>query len=212
MKPLKYKLDPSFPDIKIVDEASSLIRNRGVVVYPTDTTYVYGVNAVDEFMVTHLYNLKGRDFSKPFHVVVSNLEMAIDYAEINQKARKLAERYLPGPLTLVLPKKKSLPDLLVGNLPTIGIRIPDNPICLMLAHKVGFPITNTTANISGGKNPYSIEEITISGSFEQVDLILDQGVLPYRLPSTIVDLSSEVPVILREGPIPGSEILDFIQK
>jgi len=211
MKPKHYFLDPDNPDSDVIQEAAHFIKDQGVVIYPTDTTYVFGVNALDEGMVVKLFDLKGRDYSKPFHVVVSDLQMAEEFAYISDSAIKLAKYFLPGPLTLVLSRKATISDLLVAGLPTVGIRIPNNQICLELVRKANVPLTNTTANVNGGTNPYAIDEVTISGNdMTQVDLILDQGSLPLRSPSTMIDLSVSPPKIIREGPIPTSEIFAVI--
>lgn len=204
--------DPSDPDESILDVAAALLHKGRIIVYPTDTTYVFGANALDTCVITRLFQLKGRPTDKPCHVVVASLEMAERFVVLNQAARTLAQKFLPGPLTLVLPKRETVPDVLVGGLATLGIRIPDNKICLMLAQRAAIPITNTTANVSGGENPYTIDEVVkqFGPQMDQIDLVIDQGPLLQKLPSTIIDLTMTPPLILREGPISGVESLEAL--
>src|ERR1022692_4017347 len=111
-----------------------------IVLYPTDTTYALGVNALDASAVERLFELKGRPIGKPIHVVVASLEMAAQYVCVTPDAERVAERFLPGPLTLVLKHRKNIPDLLVSGLPTLGIRMPNNWIALGLSQLSGVPI------------------------------------------------------------------------
>jgi len=202
-------IDASNPEELAVDVAARLIREGRVIVYPTDTTYALGANALDSAAISLIFELKGRPADKPMHVVVSDLEVAEKYVVLNESARILAQKFLPGPLTLILPKKGIVPDILVAGRQTLGIRIPDNKICLMLAQKAEVPITATSANLSGQENLYSINGMVeqFGSRLDQVDLIIDQGPLPQRPPSTLIDLTISPPVILREGPISGAELL-----
>ncbi|MFX1519703.1 MAG: L-threonylcarbamoyladenylate synthase [Promethearchaeota archaeon] len=187
--------------------AADFIRQGKLVVFPTDTSYGLGANITDTRAVTKIFQLKQRSLHKPIHIVVSSLQMAEDYAFVSESAINLAHHFLPGPLTLILRKKDTISDLLSGGKETIGIRMPDNLIALALVERAGVPITATSANISGSPDPYSVK-----GAFDQlgnkVDLYLDIGILPKRLPSTILDLTLDTPKILREGPIPSEQILE----
>ena len=202
-------IDLSSPEESAVDVAARLLSQGRVVIYPTDTTYALGAHALDPAAISLIFRLKGRPADKPMHVVVADLEMAEEYVVLNEPARILAQKFLPGPLTLILPKKEIVPDMLVAGRQTLGIRIPDNKVCLMLAQKVKIPITATSANLSGQENLYSINVLIeqFGSRLNQVDLIIDQGPLPQRPPSTLIDLTKSSPVILREGPISGSELL-----
>jgi L-threonylcarbamoyladenylate synthase len=132
--------------------------------------------------------------------------MAEDYAFVSEPAINLAHHFLPGPLTLILRKKDTISDLLSGGKETIGIRMPDNLIALALVERAGIPITATSANVSGRPDSYSVKD-----AFDQlgnkVDLYLDIGILPKKLPSTILDLTLDPPKVIREGPIPTNKIL-----
>ncbi len=202
-------VDPNNPDEKTIDIAASLLLAGKIVIYPTDTTYAIGVNALNPTAIEALFQLKGRAADKPIHVVIANILAAENIAVLNQAAKLLANKYLPGPLTLIMQKKEIVPATLVGGLKTLGIRIPDNKVCLNLAHKAGIPFTTTSANISGGENPYSVDDVVeqFGSKIELVDLIIDQGPLLQKPPSTVLDLTTPYPQILRDGPISGAKLL-----
>lgn len=157
-----------------------------------------------------MYEAKGRDFSKPTHVVIRNWEMLEAIAEPNAQARKLYDSFLPGPLTIILKKKPSVPDLLTAGLPTIGVRIPDSPVTQALSKAVDFPYTTPSANLSGGPTPYSAHG-AVRQIGQSVDLVLDAGELPPVPPSTLVDTTQSPAKILRQGPISEEQIIKALQ-
>lgn len=201
-------VDADNPDESTLDYAVSLLRDGKLLVYPTDTTYALGVNALDTSAIEQVHRIKRRSPTKPLHVVAASLEMVDRFAVVSDAARVLAREFLPGPLTIILPRRDTIPSLLVGGLATLGIRIPDNKICLELAQRARFPFTTTSANISGGENPYTVADVAaqLGHQIDLVDLILDQGSLVGRIPSTIVDLTTTPPSILREGLISKDDI------
>ncbi len=205
--PIILKLSETVIELSKLQIASDFIRQGKLVVFPTDTSYGLGANVTDARAVTKIFQVKQRPLHKPIHVVVSSLQMAEDYAYVSESALNLANHFLPGPLTLILRKKETISDLLSGGKETIGIRMPDNLIALALVERAGIPITATSANVTGRPDPYSIQD-----AFDQlgnkVDLYLDIGILAKRLPSTILDLTLDIPKILREGPIPSEQILE----
>ena len=200
------KIDPKNPDGRIVKIAADILKSGGSIVYPTDTAYGLGGNALDEKTIRKVYEAKGRDFSKPTHVVVRYWQMIEKLTHTNERAKKLYDKFLPGPLTLVLPKRRIVPNILPANLPTLGVRIPDSLITQSLSNLLPFPYTTPSAIRSGGKTPYSIKEVKKELNFEKVDLILDAGALPINPPSTIINPSSFSLKILREGPITKEQI------
>ncbi len=143
------------------------------------------------------------------HAVFADLNMAEEYAEINDAARKLAEKFLPGALTLVLKKKAGLNTGIVKGIETIGVRIPDNEFCLELAKTYGKPYTATSANRSGETPEISIDKISaqLGSSLKLLDLAIEAPIFPMRPPTTVVNLASGSPIILREGAISSAEIL-----
>lgn len=201
------KVDIKTPSISVIKKAANVLSKKGLVVYPTDTVYGLGANALSEDSVRKIYNVKFRDFSKPTHIVVRNWMMIEELTKTNDAARKLHDKFLPGPLTLILPKKKIIPDILTGGLQTIGVRIPNNLITQSLSLLISFPFTTPSANKEGGKTPYSIDNVKLELDISKVDLILDAGKLPSTPPSTIIDLSTTPPKILREGPISKTKII-----
>lgn len=196
---------------KIYIEKIAKTLSRGkIVVLPTETIYTFAVDATNARAVKKVYELKGRDFKKPLHVVASSLTMASHYVYVNDLAKKLAEKFLPGPLTLVLKKREStLPKVLTSGLSTLGIRIPNLPLNKKVSELFQKPYTTTSANISGGSNPYSINDIfkqLSKAKTEMISLAVDVGSLPNLLPSTLIDLTTRPPKILRQGPITKPEI------
>jgi L-threonylcarbamoyladenylate synthase len=189
--------------------ASGVLRKGGVIIYPTDTLYGLGADAFSDEAVAKVYAIKGRREDKPMHAVFSDMKMVEEYAELNDVARKLAERFLPGALTLVLQKKSGLDKGIVKGIETIGVRIPDNEFCLELAKTYGKPYTATSANRSGETPEISIEKIKtqLGESARLVDLAVDAAVFPMRPPTTVVNVMTGSPVILREGAISSKEIL-----
>ena len=196
-------IDGTNPDATLLREAAALITAGEVLVCPTDTGYAFSANALDVKAVTKVFELKGRDYANPVHIAVSSLEEAKKYAYIDMVARCLAERFLPGALTLVLPRKETVPAILVAGRDTIGIRVPDNRIILSLAAMTKLPLTTTSANITGKPTPYSIHEIIeqMGETIGNVALILDQGTIYPPELSTIVDLTVSPPHLLRQGRI-----------
>ena len=201
-------VSPDKPDEQILKRAAGLILQGEVIVCPTDTGYAFSSNALDIKAITRVFSLKGRSFTNPIHVAVSSITDAEKYACLNETARRLAEHFLPGALTLVLPRRQIVPPLLVGERETIGIRVPDNKITMELALMCGCPLTTTSANVSGKPTPYDIGEIIhqLGENINNVALILDQGPLESPGLSTIIDLTVDPPRILRSGRISDEEI------
>ena len=194
---------------KCAIRAAGVLRQGGVVVYPTDTLYGLGVDAFANDAVDRLYEIKGREQGKPTHCIVADLAMAEEYAEVNDIARRLAEKFLPGPLTLILKKKPGVEGGIARGMDTTGIRIPNNDFCLELARTFGKPITTPSANRAGMPTLSVPAEIVAQLGEENIDLFVDAGILPPSLPSTVVNLVSGFPSVLREGAIPSADILAF---
>ena len=208
------KVNETSPDSEILERAARLIKKGEVVVCPTDTGYAFSVNALDTRAVTKVFHLKGRSYSNPIHIAVNSMEMAAKYAHVDESVRYLAEHYLPGALTLVLPKKESVPSLLVAGLDSVGIRIPDNKIILLLVEMTGLPLTTTSANISGRPTPYTVEEVIeqLDMNIQNIALILDQGPLRIRELSTIVDMTTSPPQLIRQGRVSWLEIRELLKR
>lgn len=177
---------------------------------PTDTAYMLATDGLNEAAVRRVIDIKRRSPEMAIAVIVPSLTAAAKYVGVTDAARRLAERFLPGPLTLVLPKTDTVPDVLTGGRPTLGIRVPGHTFSLALAERAGRPITATSANVSGGDAAYTLTEALSQLPADALDLAIDGGRVATPGVSTIVDLSGEWPVILREGLIPDSDILEAL--
>ena len=186
----------------------SALNSGDLVVYPTDTLYGLGADIYNDEAVKKIFTLKKRGFDQPLSVAVSSIEGLEDIAFVDDRVRRVVEEFLPGSLTIVLKKKNVVSDLVTAGSETIAIRIPDNPIALRLLEVFG-PLTCTSANIHGENTSPNVEDIR--KDFENdIMFYIDAGQLEGK-PSTILDLSSDEPKILREGAIPAKEVLKAIE-
>ncbi len=187
-----------------IPRALQVLMLGGLVAFPTDTVYGVGALAFDADAVERIYAAKDRPVEKAIPVLIGGPEdLEKVTADISPMAAKLAARFWPGPLTLVVPKHPDLPDV-VSATPTVGVRVPDHPVARALLRAAG-PMAVTSANISGEASPKTVEEVSrqLSG---RIPLILDGGETPGGVPSTVVSCLGTEPVILREGPVTLEEI------
>lgn len=195
-------------------KAAEIIKNGGLVAFPTETVYGLGANAFLKDAVDKIFVAKGRPQDNPLIVHVSSIEMLKMCAEIeDDRVFKLIENFWPGPLTLILKKKDIIPDNVSAGLDTIGIRMPDNRIALELIKLSNVPIAAPSANVSGKPSPTEAKHV-IEDLYGKVDVIIDGGRCSFGLESTIVDLTAKKPCILRPGAVPFSalkEVLDDIE-
>jgi L-threonylcarbamoyladenylate synthase len=189
-----------------IGRISTVLKSGGLIVYPTETFYGLGADCYSAAAAKRIYSLKERAAAKPLSVVVSDIDMLRDItAVIPPKLEELVSPFWPGPLTIVLTASEKVPRVLLGGGSTIGVRLPGSEWLRQLVHVAGFPITATSANVSGTKELSQSEEV-ISAFAGKVDLIVDGGKTPGMLPSTVIGLSSARLKILREGVLPASEI------
>ncbi|HPZ33040.1 MAG TPA: L-threonylcarbamoyladenylate synthase [Methanoculleus sp.] len=174
-----------------IDMAVLVLRRDGLVVYPTETVYGLGADALSEDAVRKVFEAKNRPVSKPISVAVSDMEMLETIAEVDDLARAFIKQFLPGPVTVILPARSCLPEILTGGTGLIGIRWPNNEIAIELISRLDAPITSTSANISDDIAPTRPDEVSAPH-----DYLIDGGELP-GTPSTVVDLSARR--ILRKG-------------
>ena len=198
--------DANLPEC--ITKAVEVLQRGGVILCPTDTLYGLGVDALSSAAVDVLYKIKGREEGKPIHCMVSDLNMAERYAQFDFRARTIAKEFLPGPLTIILKKHPTFDTGITRDITTIGIRIPNADFCLEIEKMFRKPVTTTSANLSGKPCERTIEQILLQlgDAAREIDLVIDAGELPESLPSTVVDLSDEDPIILREGVIPSADI------
>jgi len=185
--------------------ALEMLRRSAVVAFPTDTVYGVGAMAFDEKAVEMLYEVKQRSIEKAIPILIGDVSQLQQVTSgVTIAAEKLARRFWPGPLTMVLPRHPSIPDI-VTPLPTVGVRIPDLASTQGLLRLTG-PLAVTSANLSGQPSPSTASDVkTQLGG--RIPLILDGDVTPGGMPSTVLDCTKNPPVILREGPISLDEIL-----
>lgn len=192
------KINPQKPEIDKINQAIGVLENEGTVVYPTDTIYGLGANISSENAIKKVYSLKRRSFNKPLSVCVAGIDDIHKIAYLDEKGEQLVGKIFPGPFTIILRKKEHISSVLTASGEKIGVRIPDSKICQELARK--FPITTTSANLSGGEAPESVDDV-IKQLGDSVDLILDAGKSENKIPSTVIDLTMKTPKILRKGTI-----------
>jgi len=180
-----------------LEKAAEIILRGGLVVYPTETFYALGANALNKKAVEEIFRVKKRPLSKPIPIIIADKSWLKDIViEVPEVAIHLIKKYWPGPLTIVFRASNKLPSNLTGGTGKIGIRVCSHPLAQRLVSLVNVPITATSANISGKPPPNSIESISLQG----IDII-DGGPVLGRVPSTIIDVTSTPPVILRQGAI-----------
>jgi len=197
-----------------VDRAAAILRTGGVIIYPTDTLYGLGVDAFSTAAFEKMCMVKGRDERRPVHAIFPDLSSVDPYAIVTPMGEKLARTFLPGPLTLVFEKRPQVTGGIAHNLPTIGVRIPQNKFCLALAREFGKPYTTTSANVSSEKPLSTVREIIaqLGERAANIGLAIDAGPLSPTLRSTVVDARIEKPFIFRDGVISAEEIEEALKE
>ncbi|UCD84498.1 MAG: threonylcarbamoyl-AMP synthase [Deltaproteobacteria bacterium] len=204
-------VDPLAPEVPALEEAVEVLREGGIIAYPTETFYGLGADAFSENAIKRLYRIKGRDENKPISILIKDQDMLKQVTEnIPPGAEVLMQEFWPGPLTLIFKGRDRLPSGLTGGTGKIGVRISSQLVARRILEIFELPITTTSANVSGRKSPVTAQEIL--GISDGIDLILDGGRLPGQKGSTIVDFTLSPPEIVREGEIPGRVIMDFLEK
>lgn len=191
-----------------VPQILSALSRGDVIVFPTETAYGLGVDATNPEALQKIFEIKGRPKQNPLSVAVADMAEAKKYGVFSPRAEKIARAFLPGPLTLVVPSNKTLPNVHQGDGDTVGFRIPDYPWLLSLLREFGKPVTATSANASGSGPCYSLADVekSLGNMWQSVAVAIDAGVIPQSPVSTVVDCMGEHFVIKREGPITGAAI------
>lgn len=188
-----------------IDEAARCILSGGIVVYPTETVYGIGANALDESSIARVYAIKRRPLDKPISIAVSSFDMLCEVVHVRPEDLDIMRRLLPGPVTFLVRKRSIVPEILTAGSPLVGVRYPDHEIALRLIEMTG-PITSTSANITGARSPSDPREIDPE-ILSRVDMLIDGGRCRYAIPSTLVDLSTRR--ILRTGAM-ADRVLEVI--
>ena len=199
-------------DYTKLKEVARTIRQGGIAVFPTETVYGIGTNGLKENSVKRLYEVKQRPLNKPISLLVNGINMINEIAqEITDLEKALIKEFFPGPLTIILKKKDTVPNIVTANSNMVGVRMPSNEIALKLIEYAGVPIATPSANISGKPSGTNMEDIM--KDFEgKVDYFIDDGPSKIGISSTIVQVIDGVPHILRQGKITKEQIMNIYKK
>ena len=190
--------------------AAEFIKRGELVAFPTETVYGLGADGLNIEACRKIFTAKGRPSDKPLSLHVASLEMVEQVAQVSAQAEKLFERFCPGALTIILPKNKIVPDFVTSGRASVGIRFPANDVALSLIRLSGKPIAAPSANLSNLPPPKTAREVleNLSG---RVEIILDGGQCEFGISSTIIDLTTSEPKILRHGAIADKKILEVLE-
>ena len=199
-------------DYTKLKEVARTIRQGGIAVFPTETVYGIGTNGLKENSVKRLYEVKQRPLNKPISLLVNGINMINEIAqEITDLEKALIKEFFPGPLTIILKKKDTVPNIVTANSNMVGVRMPSNEIALKLIEYAGVPIATPSANISGKPSGTNMEDI-IKDFEEKVDYFIDDGPSKIGISSTIVQVIDGAPHILRQGKITEEQIMNIYKK
>ncbi|MEJ2724175.1 MAG: L-threonylcarbamoyladenylate synthase [Deltaproteobacteria bacterium] len=184
-------INPQNPQKRLINRVSEILDKGGLIAYPTDTFYGIGCDLMNKKGIQLIHKLKNRPLKKPFSIICDSLKEISQYAQVSNYAYKTMKRCLPGPYTFILEATQLVPKIMLTKRKTIGIRVPDNMICLAIVKALGRPIISTSA---GYDNPYDIEKTYAP----HLGLVIDGGVL-YPDPSCVISLIGDIPEVIREG-------------
>ena len=205
---MRIIIDATMPPEPQLEPAVRVLRTHGVVAFPTDTLYGLAADPRSEAALEHLARLKGRAAEKTIALVASSLEQARDVATIEKEALALARCFWPGPLTLVVPARPGLADGVRSNLGLVGVRVPAHGVAQALAQAFGFPITATSANLSG--NAATADPNEVSRQLPDLECLVDAGRLAGGPPSTLVQVDGRTLTALRAGAISAARVLESL--
>ncbi len=190
------EIDPYRPIPRKIKQAVEALKNGDVIIYPTDTCYGIGADIFNKAAIEKVYLIKGISKKQPFSFVCSDLRDISHYARVSDFAYRILKRYLPGPYTFVLEGSRQVPKMMLTKRKTVGIRVPDHPVCLEIVKQLGRPIISTT--VSQGDKIFSDPREMSKKFGKQVSIIIDSGIIPPE-PSSVISLVDDEVEILREG-------------
>jgi L-threonylcarbamoyladenylate synthase len=203
-------VDPQHPEPESVARAAAVLRRGGLVAFPTETVYGLGANALDAEAVRRIFAAKGRPPHNPLIVHLADTsrvrEVAADWPP---EAERLAERFWPGPLTLVLPRAAAVPDIVTAGGPTVAVRVPVHPVALALLRAADVPVAAPSANRSAQLSPTRAQHV-LEGLAGRIDLLLDGGPTPGGLESTVLDVTTTPPRLLRPGLVSPARLEEVV--
>lgn len=207
MQTLKIDLGADY--LPALERTVAVLRRGGSAVVPTDTRYGLGCNALDALAVGRVFDIKHRSYIKALPMLVRDLSWARELAYITLDQEKLIAQFWPGKVTFVLPRRPIVPAVMCGGGQTVSVRAPDYPLLQTLLKQLGYPLAGTSANRMGTEPTNDAKAIVtdFARSAPQPDIVLDAGILPDSLPSTVVDLSGRMVRILRQGAVRADKIL-----
>jgi tRNA threonylcarbamoyl adenosine modification protein (Sua5/YciO/YrdC/YwlC family) len=193
-------INPTNPQERLIANVVDCLKSGGIIAFPTDTFYGIGCDILNKKAIEKVYQLKKRDKDKPFSFICSDLKHISDFAKVSNYGYRTLKRCLPGPYTFILEGSKLVPKIMLTKRKTAGIRVPDNPICMAIIQALGNPIISTSATRIDDEpisDAWQIDE----AYYSQIDMVIDGGPVP-NLPSSVVSLIDDVPIIIREGAGP----------
>lgn len=204
------KIDPENFNDEELKTACEILKSNGLVAFPTETVYGLGGDALHPEASSKIYAAKGRPSDNPLIVHIADKESIYEIAdEVSEKAEKLADAFWPGPMTMIFKKKEMVPYSTTGGLDTVAVRMPSHPIAMELIRQSGVYIAAPSANTSGRPSPTKAEHV-IEDLNGKIDMIIDGGAVGIGLESTIVDVSGDIPVILRPGYITAAMLEEVV--
>ncbi|MBL0701945.1 MAG: threonylcarbamoyl-AMP synthase [Desulfosarcina sp.] len=205
-------INPDTPEPELILEAAKIIKQGGVIVFPTRGLYGIGADALNLKAVQRVFEIKQRPLNKPLSVLIKDLkELNNVAANISATAKLLIDQFWPGKLTIIFQAKKGLPESLTAGSGKIGVRLPAHKVACAIVSSIKVPLTGTSANISGIAGCSSIEALDPL-ILNQVDMVLDAGCLQGGTGSSVIDVTLKSPVILREGEIPEEQIIHVLNQ
>jgi len=194
-----FSINSQNPQQRLIRKVSDVLDKGGLIAYPTDTFYGIGCDLLNKKGIQRIYKLKNRPLNQPFSIICDSLKEINRYAQVSNYAYKTMKRLLPGPYTFVLEGTKLVPKIMLTKRKTVGIRVPDNKICVAIVRTLGRPIISTSAMLD---NPHSIQETYAS----HLDIVIDGGAL-FQSPSSVISLIGDIPEVIRKGK---GDVSDFL--
>ncbi|MGB9813974.1 MAG: L-threonylcarbamoyladenylate synthase [Thermovenabulum sp.] len=210
METLYIKVDEKNPEIDKIRIAAEIIKKGGLVAFPTETVYGLGANALDEKAAIKIFEAKKRPQDNPLIVHIQDIkELYLLVKEVPQKAYSLIEKFWPGPLTLIFEKSERVPNGTTGGLDTVAVRMPDHRVARLLIRESGVPIAAPSANLSGKPSPTNAQDV-MEDMKGRIDAVIDGGDSKFGVESTVLDLTGDIPIILRPGGITKEELEEVL--